>query len=147
MSQAERDRGDGTRCVRGVQAQHDRGAEEGSNMRRRSETVGTELPVEQAHHSFYHGDLGSSGAVGQQGRHPVLSHQKRIQIAPHSSRRKRVIAGVDEIGAYLETLNRHPAGGQRRDDAGRDGGFALPRGGGGHDEAGNIHHSMPFWPF
>ena len=144
LGQAQRDRRHGTRGVGSIQAQHYRSVNECGDVRRRPEPVGTELPVEQAHHTLDHGDLGSPGTVGQQGRHPALPHQERIQVAPHPSRGERVVTRVDEIGTHLETLDRHPAGGQRRDDPGSDGGFALPRGGCGNDETGNVHHSMPF---
>ena len=43
----------------GIQAQHYRGVDECGDVRRRPETVGAELPVEQAHHTLDHGDLGS----------------------------------------------------------------------------------------
>ncbi len=139
-------RGDGPSLRGRVDDQQHRRAKQPGHVRGRSLGRGA-APVEQAHHSLHHRDVGAGRAVPQQRRDQILAAQHRVQVAARPPGRDRVVPGIDVVGAHLVPGAGQAARPQRRHQAGGHGGLAVPRRGRGDHEARQRHHSMPRWPF
>ena len=65
----------------------------------------------------------------------VMAQHPAVQVAADPARGPAVVAGVDEVRAHLEGLDREPPPTQGIEQAQGDGGFAHPALGAGDDQA------------
>ena len=135
--------GDAVALAACIDHQDHRGAEQTGDVRggarRRRGRGGSDAPVEQAHHSFDHGDVRAAGAVGVQRANELLPHQYRVEVAAGPPRGQRVVAGVDEVRAHLERRDRMAGLPQGTDQTRCDRGLSAARRGAGAAGTTHVH--------
>jgi hypothetical protein len=138
-------RGDRARHRGGIDDQNDRRLEQPGHVGGRgSNTVG--CPVEQSHHSLDDQDVAARCRASGERRDRLGAAHPRIEVAGAAPGRRRVIAGIDEVGTHL--CRGRPVTGidERAQQAGRHRRLADPRMRAGDDEAGTEHRHVPRLP-
>ena len=148
--EAVHDRRRRTRDLRDVQHQDHRRRDQTGHVRGGGEPVAADLPVEQAHHPFDHGDVGGlrrHRPVQQQRDDLILGAQVRVEVAAGATGGQGVVAGVDVVRSDLEAGHLQALGAQRAHQPGGHRRLPVARAWRGHHQPRQAYHSMPRWPF
>ena len=104
IAEAAHQRRHGARLPARFHHQHHRQLEQLGHMGGAALAAGP-AAIEQAHHPFHQGEVGSAAVLLKAALHPGLAAEQRIEIAAGSAAGGAQQLGVEVVGPHLEGLN------------------------------------------
>ena len=115
------------RLARRVDHEHHGRIEPLRDLGRRAVLARAVDAVEAAHHALDHDEVGVDAVAGDGCAHRIATAHPPVEIVGRTPRDQRMEAGIDEVGADLERLDREPAPPEGLEQTERHGGLAHHR--------------------
>jgi hypothetical protein len=134
------------RITPAIHDEEDRRVQELGDVGGRGELPTPALAVEETHYAFHDGDVGPTGAVGEERAYEVRAGEEDVEVAAGPPGGERVVGRIYEVRADLEGGDFEALHAKGRHEARSDGGLSCAGVGARDDDARGSYHSMPFWP-